>query len=57
MGIFIVIIISSLVIVNFVWAILNIKSNEPHRLLWHLLICFFPIIGPLIFMANKKKIL
>lgn len=55
MGLFIVIVVFSLVIANFAWAILNINKNHPNRLLWHLFICFFPILGPIIFFANNKR--
>ncbi|WOC52298.1 hypothetical protein BPO_1651 [Bergeyella porcorum] len=55
MGTIFLIVIFALIIANFIWAILNIKKNQPYRLLWHLFICFFPVFGPLIFMANNKK--
>ncbi|WP_076595340.1 PLDc N-terminal domain-containing protein [Chryseobacterium sp. RU33C] len=44
-----------LVIFNFIFVLIKIQ-NDKNRLLWHLLICFFPVIGPLIYLANKKKI-
>lgn len=56
---FLLLIFYSLLILSFCLAIIKIsklKSNK--RLIWHLLVCILPIIGPLIFFAlefNKKK--
>ncbi len=55
MGLLIVITILSLIIGNFVYAILNIRKDDPYRLLWHLFICF-PIIGPLVFLSVKGRL-
>jgi type II secretory pathway component PulF len=43
-----------LLIFSFSLAIIKIsklKSNK--RLIWHLIVCFLPIIGPLIFFASN----
>jgi uncharacterized membrane protein YhaH (DUF805 family) len=44
-----------LVFLNFIFAIIKLQ-NDRNRLLWHLFVCFFPVIGPLIYLANRKKI-
>ena len=45
-----------LLLFSFVLAIIKIsklKSNK--RLIWHLIVCFLPIIGPLIFFASNSN--
>lgn len=51
---FVFLLICSIVIINFVIAILVLQNEKKNRLIWHLVVCFFPIIGPLVYFAYKK---
>lgn len=45
-----------LLILSFCIAIIKISKLKSHkRLIWHLIVCFMPIIGPLIFFASESN--
>lgn len=50
-------IILSIILVNFIIAILLLHNEKNNRLIWHLLICFFPVIGPLMYFLYKSNLL
>ncbi|MDD1552465.1 PLDc N-terminal domain-containing protein [Riemerella anatipestifer] len=55
MNVLILTLVFTLIIANFIWAVVNIGKNEPNRLLWHLFVCFFSVFGPLVFLAKSRK--
>jgi len=50
----IVFIVLTLIVLNFIFVLFKLK-NEKNRLIWHLIICFFPVIGPLLYLAYRKE--
>lgn len=46
--------IFAIVLLNFVLAVVILHKEKSNRLIWHLVVCFFPVFGPLLYFVRKS---